>query len=90
MELIKSEDKMENTTIEKIASGEDSLLNLQDASAFVGLKPSWIYQLTSLRRIPYFKRGRKLFFSKFELAQWLLENRVKTVSELDREAENRR
>lgn len=81
---------MENTSVEKIASGEDSLLNLSEAAAFVGLKPSWLYQLTSTRKVPHFKRGRKLFFSKSELSQWLLENRVKTISELDREAENRR
>jgi len=81
---------MENTTIEKIASGEDVLLNLQDASAFVKLKPSWVYQLTSLRKIPHLKRGRKLFFSKSELAQWLLAGRVNTQTELDALAENRR
>jgi excisionase family DNA binding protein len=81
---------MENTTIEAIADGSDTLLSLSEASAFVKLKPSWVYQLTALRKIPHFKRGRKLFFSKSELAQWLCENRVKTVSELDREAENRR
>lgn len=81
---------MENTTVSAIADGSDSLLNINDAAAFVGLKPSWVYQLTSMRKIPHFKRGRKLFFSKSELAQWLLENRVKTISELDREAETRR
>lgn len=81
---------MENTSVEKIASGEDCLLNLSEASAFVKFKPSWLYQLTSLRKIPHIKKGRKLFFSKSELAQWLLAGRVKTQTELDREAEARR
>lgn len=81
---------MENTTVSAIADGSDTLLNLSEASAFVKLQPSWIYQLTSLRKIPHLKRGRKLYFSKSELSQWLLEGRVSTQSELDALAESRR
>ncbi len=81
---------MENTTTEQIADGSDVLFNLSEAAAFVKLKPSWIYQLTMLRKIPHLKKGRRLYFSKSELAAWLLEGRVRTVTELEREAELRR
>jgi len=80
---------MENTNVAAIADGSDVLLDIDKAAEFVHLKKSWLYQLTSLRKIPHLKRGRKLFFSKSELSQWLLEGRVKTISELERQAETR-
>lgn len=80
---------METTNIEKISSGEDFLLGLEEAAAFLKIKKSWLYQLTHFRKIPYFKRGRKLYFSKLELSGWLLQDRKATIFELEREAEKR-
>ena len=47
-----------------------------------------IYQLTSKNKIPHFKRGRKLFFEKVMIDQWLEEGRVKSDDEIQEKAEN--
>ena len=77
---------MEITNVEKISSGSDILLDLQQAATFLKFKPSWIYQLTHKRRLPYYQKGRKLYFSRNELAEWLLGGRKATVAELEQQA----
>ena len=45
---------------------------------------SYLYKLTSQQLIPHYKpRGKKIFFLKSELQQWLLSNPVKTIDEIE-------
>lgn len=80
---------MENTNAHKIASGQDVFLDPVGAAQFLRYKLSYIYQLTFERKIPFYKKGRRIYFSQSELAQWLLEGRVMTATDLDREAQLR-
>ena len=50
---------------------DDQLMTLDDACRFLGKKRSTMYSLTSERRIPYRKRGNKLYFFKKELVEWI-------------------
>ncbi|HRB16187.1 MAG TPA: helix-turn-helix domain-containing protein [Nitrospira sp.] len=47
------------------------LLTLSEVCAFLKVKPSYIYSLTSTDRIPFRKFGGTLRFVKAELLQWL-------------------
>lgn len=62
-----------------------TVINLSEAAVFTGYSESHLYNLTSKRGIPHYKKKRKLFFKKTELEDWLLERQVKT----DREIESR-
>ena len=56
------------------ASGKESeeqMMTLDEACRFIGKKRSTIYSLTSERRIPFRKRGNKLYFFKKELVEWI-------------------
>ena len=50
---------------------DDQLMTLDDACRFLGKKRSTMYALTSERRIPFRKRGNKLYFFKKELVEWI-------------------
>ena len=52
-------------------TNDDQMMTLDEACQFIGKKRSTMYSLTSERRIPYRKRGNKLYFFKKELVEWI-------------------
>ena len=52
-------------------SDDDQMMTMDEACQFIGKKRSTMYSLTSERRIPYRKRGNKLYFFKKELIEWI-------------------
>lgn len=59
----------------------DQLINyLPDHPA----KPT-IYGLVCTRKIPFFKRGKRLIFSRKNIDQWINEGRRKTINEIRNE-----
>jgi excisionase family DNA binding protein len=65
----------------KIPAPSDNfdLVGLDEACSLTGYSRHTIYQLTSKKLIPHFKRphGRRIFFSKRALEQWILTGEVK-------------
>ncbi len=53
-----------------------------------GLKKSFLYSLVHTKRIPHYKVGRLLFFSKKEVEAFILSNRVSTYDEAESFAAN--
>lgn len=43
-------------------------------------------QKTSERNIPHFKQGKKLYFKRSELDEWLTELKITTHAEIEKEA----
>ena len=60
---------------------------LLKARPFIGSR-STIYKKISKGLIPHSKRGKKLYFDLDEIDRWLLSNKVKSVTELENEAQN--
>lgn len=52
---------------------EHTMLNAQEAATLLGKAVTTIYSMTSERRIPFHKRGNKLYFFKDELMQWITD-----------------
>ena len=49
----------------------ENLLDLNAAAAFLGLKKSYLYRLTSARKIPFYKYGgRLIMFDRAALESW--------------------
>ena len=75
--------------IESLLLSNKKVLTFDEVVTYTGFKPSYLYKLTSSFSIPHSKPGGgKLFFDKEELDSWLLANKIKTQSEIDREASN--
>ena len=62
------------------------ILDGKQAADFLRLKISTLYEKTSEKSIPHFKRGNKLYFNRQQLQAWLEEGKVKTTDELQGEA----
>lgn len=48
-----------------------NLLSLNEVAALLGKSASTIYSMTSDKRIPYHKRGNKLYFFEDEIIVWI-------------------
>lgn len=46
-------------------------IGMSEACKLLGKSPSTIYDMTSKRKIPFHKRGNKLYFFEDELFQWV-------------------
>jgi excisionase family DNA binding protein len=62
------------------------ILDVKQAADFLRLKITTLYEKTSLKIIPHFKKGNKLYFNKQELQAWVQAGKVKTNEELQSEA----
>lgn len=79
--LLKAVMKKDNGTIVVT-----EVFNLNQAAEYVSLSKSAIYKKTSERNIPHFKQGKKLFFKRSELDNWLTQNRISTHAEIEQMA----
>ena len=77
------------TAIESLLeeSHQTKPLTLKEAAKFLNLSQSHLYKLTSERKIPHFKpSGKKIYFDKSELIQWLTRKPARTQEETEEKA----
>jgi excisionase family DNA binding protein len=60
---------------------------VQEAADFLHLTVPTIYSKVSKGELPYMKRGKRLYFSRTELMEYLKEGRKKSNAEIEQEAE---
>lgn len=66
-----------------------TVLNFNEACTYLDVSPSHLYKLTSARQIPHFcPQGKKLYFKREELDQWLQRNRQNTAQEIEEIVDN--
>ena len=66
-----------------------NVLNFNEACKYLELSQSHLYKLTSMGNIPHYKpNGKKLYFNRAELDDWLLRNRNTTQDEIEQQAAN--
>lgn len=79
--------------IEKLLETQQAMqkqvLNFNDACIYLELSQSHLYKLTSTGSIPHYKpNGKKLYFNRQELDNWLLRNRSNSIDKIEQEAAN--
>jgi excisionase family DNA binding protein len=72
--------------IEKQLGINKPVLNLEEVAILTGLSESTIYKYCFRKEIPHFKIGRLNYFDRKEIEDWMRQNRVKTVREIEEEA----
>lgn len=65
----------------------DEVLTINQAAEMLSLSVPTIYGLVHRAVIPVSKRGKRLYFSKAELTQWIKDGRKKTTKEIAAEAQ---
>jgi predicted DNA-binding transcriptional regulator AlpA len=51
------------------------------------MKPSGIYGLVHKRKIPHIKKGKRLYFFKSEILEWLRNGNVETEQDIQNQAD---
>jgi excisionase family DNA binding protein len=77
--------------IEKLLSEQSLLqkqvLNFNEACQYLDISQSHLYKLTSTKQIPHFcPQGKRLYFKRIELDEWLQRNRKSAADEIDQVA----
>ena len=69
---------------------ENDFLNIQQAAEFLNLSVPTMYGLKHRGEVPVMKRnnGKRLYFSKKQLSDWIKEGRRKTNSEIKAETDS--
>lgn len=64
----------------------DAIFNVKEAANFLHLSVSSLYGKACRREVPFSKKGKRLYFHKSELEEWIRQGRKKTIEEVWREA----
>lgn len=77
------------TEIRDLLLLQKEIFTISEVCSYTGFEKSYIYKLTSTRKIPHFKSpgGKNIFFKRVEINEWLTQIRVKTVDEIKSEVE---
>ncbi|MBR9831353.1 helix-turn-helix domain-containing protein [bacterium] len=87
-ELNKRFDSLEKL-IKEQAIQQKEVLNFNEACQYLELSQSHLYKLTSAGNIPFYKpNGKKIYFKREELENWLLRNRSTSSDEIEQQAED--
>lgn len=70
------------------AKPENDIGGIELAKSVTKLSFKTIYQLTSRRMIPFFKKGKFLYFSRTELEGWIKSGKKQTIAEIESAATN--
>lgn len=65
----------------------DQLLTVNQTAELLSLAVPTIYGLVQRSKIPVCKKGKRLYFSKQELTDWIRTGRKKTISEVEAETD---
>jgi excisionase family DNA binding protein len=65
------------------------VLSFAEAAHFLGISHSYLYKLTSQRKIAHSKpNGKKIYFKREDLLNWMLSKPVETLDDIERRAAN--
>ena len=71
---------------ESLSIENEQLLTIKEAAEFLHLSVPTLYGYVSKSAIPVSKQGKRLYFSKQELTEWVKTGRKKTIAEISAEA----
>ena len=76
------------TNLEKLIIGTTKqIFTVDDVVNYTGFSKSYVYKLVHNNILPYSKpNNRTLFFTKSEIDEWLLQNKSKSISQIEKEA----
>ena len=62
------------------------VLNADQAAEFLHIAKQTLYSMTSRRKIPFYKNGKKILFRKGELQEWLNSVKHEQISKIEKDA----
>ena len=68
-----------------LANANDPM-DIKALSTYIKTSPSAIYKFTSLGSIPHYKNGKRLYFKREEINEWIFTTKVNTAYDIDKAA----
>jgi excisionase family DNA binding protein len=66
---------------------QKEMLTFDEAAQYLDLSRSYLYRLTSSRQIPHYcPNGKRIYFKRSELTEWLQKTRVASKEEIEAKA----
>jgi excisionase family DNA binding protein len=84
--LTRIESKIDSLTNQSSPPPLSEIGSISLATDITGLARQTIYQLVSARDIPFMKKGKKLYFSRTELTDWIKSGKRDTIEVLTEKA----
>ena len=79
--------EIKNVSTMGTLQGVSEVMNIRQCMELTGFSKAHIYNLTSRKEIPHYKRGKFVFFRRSEIETWLTAEKVFTTEEKQREAD---
>lgn len=87
LRAFREEIRQDIATLRGLIVGQvEEVLDIDGVAHLTKLAKSSIYQLTSMRMIPFYRKGKRLYFKRSEILAWLTARRAKTMDEIRAEA----
>ena len=88
--ILESLERIENLLKQKneLANESDKLFTVKETAEFLNLAVPTIYGLIHKMEIPYSKQGKRLYFLKSDLFEWIKSGRRKTMAEIKIDADS--
>lgn len=88
MELILKQIEELKALLQKSELNNKEFFNTNDATEYLDISISHLYKLTSRKEIPFYcPTGKKIYFKKSELDEWITNSRVKSITDTETEVE---
>ena len=69
------------------SSADDAFMTIEETAKLINLAKSSVYGLVHQKKIPFNKVGKKLYFSKATILQWINDGKQATKSEIELKAD---
>jgi excisionase family DNA binding protein len=64
----------------------NQIMNIAEVATYIKVAKTTIYSMTHRNTIPHYKNGKKLYFKKSDIEEWIFSNRIKANLDIEREA----
>lgn len=67
---------------------QGDLLTIQEAATFLNLSKSTLYNKVNKSELPYMKKGKRLYFSRSELMDYIKSGKFSSIQEIQAQTNN--
>lgn len=64
----------------------NQIMNISEVAKYIKVAKTSIYGMTHRNTIPHYKSGKRLYFKKADIDEWIFSKRIKTRSDIEEEA----
>ncbi len=88
MEFIQNEIKELKKLLLENNLNTKEIFSVDDVIVYLQISKSYLYKLTSKRQIPFYTPGgKKIYFKRTEIDQWIYDSKVESISETQDDVE---